>query len=202
LSNEDVWIYVGLHQTVSNLTPYTLFCFFLKLLRNGKVAGFEPPYLAFTFLLMFCEKNYIHYGTDHKTNVKIEGVQLDSRMPICMGDHKAKIHGGPNFICIELGKGITCTSNLVVRVILAQNLNNRWNQPITYALWLLSSVKWNYTTMEREALAMVYALHKFCHYFLNNRFVFYVDHTWHWPTSSTNHNFLAEYWNGYSCFWI
>jgi hypothetical protein len=83
---------------------------------------------------MFCEKNYIHYGTDHKTNVKIEGVQLDSRMPICMGDHKAKIHGGPNFICIELGKGITCTSNLVVRVILAQNLNNRWNQPITYAL--------------------------------------------------------------------
>jgi hypothetical protein len=30
--------------------------------------------------------------------------------------------------------------------------------------------------MEWEALAMVYALNKFHHYFLNNKCVFYVDH--------------------------
>ncbi len=33
-----------------------------------------------------------------------------------------------------------------------------------------------YTTIEREALAMVYALHKFKHYLLGNQFRFYVDH--------------------------
>jgi hypothetical protein len=32
-----------------------------------------------------------------------------------------------------------------------------------------------YTTIEREALAMVYAFHKFKHYLLGNQFVFYVD---------------------------
>jgi hypothetical protein len=30
--------------------------------------------------------------------------------------------------------------------------------------------------MKQEALAMVYALHKFFHSLLNNKFVFYVDH--------------------------
>jgi hypothetical protein len=29
---------------------------------------------------------------------------------------------------------------------------------------------------KKEALAMVYALHKFTHYLLNNVFTFYVDH--------------------------
>jgi len=34
----------------------------------------------------------------------------------------------------------------------------------------------NYTITQREVLAMVYALHKFRHYLLGNRFTFYVDH--------------------------
>ncbi len=45
-----------------------------------------------------------------------------------------------------------------------------------YAFRLLNLAKRNYTTIEREALAMVYALHKFRHYLLGNWFVFYVDH--------------------------
>jgi hypothetical protein len=45
-----------------------------------------------------------------------------------------------------------------------------------YASRLLNSVERNYTTTKREALAMVYALHKFKHYLVNNQFVFYVDH--------------------------
>jgi hypothetical protein len=39
-----------------------------------------------------------------------------------------------------------------------------------------NNIEQNYTTIEKEALAMVYALHKFCHYLLNNKFIFYVDH--------------------------
>jgi hypothetical protein len=46
-----------------------------------------------------------------------------------------------------------------------------------YASRLLNLAKRNYTITERESLAMVYALHKFRHYLLGNRFVFYVDHT-------------------------
>jgi len=45
-----------------------------------------------------------------------------------------------------------------------------------YASKLLNSDERNYTTTERETLAMVYALHKSIHYLLGNQFVFYVDH--------------------------
>jgi hypothetical protein len=45
-----------------------------------------------------------------------------------------------------------------------------------YASKLLNSSKKSYTTTKREALDMVYALHKFKHYLLGNWFVFFVDH--------------------------
>jgi hypothetical protein len=45
-----------------------------------------------------------------------------------------------------------------------------------YSSRLFNSVERNYTTTKREALTMVYALHKFRHYLLGNRFTFYVDH--------------------------
>jgi hypothetical protein len=45
-----------------------------------------------------------------------------------------------------------------------------------HASRLLNSVERNYTTTKREALTMVYALHKFRHYLVNNQFVSYVDH--------------------------
>jgi hypothetical protein len=47
---------------------------------------------------------------------------------------------------------------------------------VMYASRLLNSVQRNYTTIEKETLVMVYALHKFRHYLLGNWFVFYVDH--------------------------
>jgi hypothetical protein len=37
-----------------------------------------------------------------------------------------------------------------------------------YAFRLLNSVEINYTTINREALVIVYALHKFKHYLLGN----------------------------------
>jgi hypothetical protein len=45
-----------------------------------------------------------------------------------------------------------------------------------YSSRLFNSTKRNYTIIDREALAVVYALHKFRHYLLGNRFTFYVDH--------------------------
>jgi len=60
--------------------------------------------------------------------------------------------------------------------MLAQNPTGKCDQPIAYTFQLLNSVEKNYTTTEREALVMVYALHKYHHYLLGTKFVFYVDH--------------------------
>ena len=70
----------------------------------------------------------------------------------------------------------TDASNIAVGVMLAQNPTGKCDQPISYASRLLNSAERNYSTTEREALAMVYALNKYRHYLLGNKFVFYVDH--------------------------
>jgi hypothetical protein len=45
-----------------------------------------------------------------------------------------------------------------------------------YASRLLNKAEQNYSTTHKEALAMVFFLHKFKHYLMGNKFVFYVDH--------------------------
>jgi hypothetical protein len=67
-------------------------------------------------------------------------------------------------------------SLLVVGVMLSQNVTRKSDQPIVYASRLLNKVEQNYSATEREVLAMVFSLHKFEHYLLGNKFVFYVDH--------------------------
>ncbi len=67
-------------------------------------------------------------------------------------------------------------SQLVVGAMFAQNPTGKFDQSVMYTSKLLNSIERNYTTTEREALAMVYALQKIKHYLLGNQFVFYVDH--------------------------
>jgi hypothetical protein len=67
-------------------------------------------------------------------------------------------------------------SQLVVGAILAHNPTSKIGQPVMYSSKLLNYVEINYITIEREALAMVYALQKFKHYLLGNMFTLYVDH--------------------------
>ena len=50
------------------------------------------------------------------------------------------------------------------------------DHPITYASRKLSFAERNYTTTEREGLAMVYALQKFKHYLLGGHFKMFTDH--------------------------
>ena len=40
----------------------------------------------------------------------------------------------------------------------------------------MTSAKRNYGVIKREALDMIYALHKFMHYLLGNKVIFHVDH--------------------------
>jgi hypothetical protein len=48
--------------------------------------------------------------------------------------------------------------------------------PVAYASRQLNPAERNYSTTERECLAMVFSVKKFCHYLLANKVVFFVDH--------------------------
>ncbi len=60
--------------------------------------------------------------------------------------------------------------------MLAQNLINKYDQPIVYAFRLLNKVEQNYITIERKVLVMFYVLHKFKHFLLGNKFALYENH--------------------------
>jgi hypothetical protein len=55
-------------------------------------------------------------------------------------------------------------------------LIEKHDQLVVYASRLLNNVERNYNITKCETLAMVFDFHKFKHYFLGNRFVFYIDH--------------------------
>lgn len=57
-----------------------------------------------------------------------------------------------------------------------QELEKNLDFPVSYTSRQLNTAKKNYTTTEREGLAMIYALKKFRHYLLANKFIFFVDH--------------------------
>ena len=67
-------------------------------------------------------------------------------------------------------------SNVAMGCILSQKDKNNKDHPIYYASRQFIPAEKNYTTTEREALGMVYAVQKFRHYLLGYKFTFYVDH--------------------------
>jgi hypothetical protein len=95
-----------------------------------------------------------------------------------LGAHKVEIHGGTNFNTTKLGHGVLCSH--IYATLLAMgalhNITRKNDKPVMYVSKLLNSVEQNYSTIEREALTMVFALHKIRHYLLRNKCVFYVDH--------------------------
>jgi len=68
-------------------------------------------------------------------------------------------------------------SSIALGVILAQPSEGGIDHPIAFVSRKLSSVERNYTTIEREGLAMVYALQKFKHYLLGSHFKMFTDHS-------------------------
>ena len=63
------------------------------------------------------------------------------------------------------------------RIVLAQSGEGNIDHPISFASRKLSTAEKNYTTTEREGLAMVYALQKFRHYLLGSHFKMFTDHS-------------------------
>jgi hypothetical protein len=67
-------------------------------------------------------------------------------------------------------------SSITLGTILSQPREGDIDHPIAFTSRKLSTVENNYTTTEREGLAMVYELQKFRHYLLGSHFNMYTYH--------------------------
>jgi hypothetical protein len=68
-------------------------------------------------------------------------------------------------------------SSITVGAILPQPGEGNMDHPIYFSNRKLSQAERNYTTTEREGLAMIYALKNFRHYLLGSHFKFFTDHS-------------------------
>jgi hypothetical protein len=68
-------------------------------------------------------------------------------------------------------------SSISLGAVLAQPGEGEIDHPLDFSRRKLSTAEVNYTTTEREGLAMVYALQKFCHYLLGGHFKMFTDHS-------------------------
>ena len=68
-------------------------------------------------------------------------------------------------------------SSIALGIVLTQPGEGGIDHPIAYSSINLSTAEKNYTTTEREGLAMVYALQKFRHYLLGAPFKMFTDHS-------------------------
>lgn len=62
------------------------------------------------------------------------------------------------------------SSSIALGTVLVQQGEGEIDHPIAFSSRKLSTAEKNYTTTEREGLAMVYALHKYRHYLLGGNF--------------------------------
>ena len=67
-------------------------------------------------------------------------------------------------------------SDLCVGAVLGQRVEGK-DHVIAYASKTLDEAQRNYTTTEKEMLAVVFAIEKFCPYLVCNKVVVYTDHT-------------------------
>jgi hypothetical protein len=66
--------------------------------------------------------------------------------------------------------------SIALGVVLAQHRGGDIDHPLSFASRKLPIVEINYTSTEREWLAMVYAFQKFCHYLLGGHFKMFTSH--------------------------
>ena len=67
-------------------------------------------------------------------------------------------------------------SSIALGIVLAQSGEGNIDHPIAFSSRKFSTAEKNYTTIEREGLAMVYALQKFRQYLLGSHFKMFTDH--------------------------
>lgn len=85
----------------------------------------------------------------------------------------APILGYPNF---RLPFQLTCdASDIGISAILSQNIDNR-EVVISYASRTLNNAERNYSTTERECLAVIWGVEHYRHYLMGSKFTIFTDH--------------------------
>jgi hypothetical protein len=68
-------------------------------------------------------------------------------------------------------------SSIALGEVLAQTGEGDIDHPLVFSSKNISTTEINYTTAEREGLALVYALQKFRHFLLGGHFKMFIDHS-------------------------
>jgi hypothetical protein len=125
---------------------------------------------------MFCQEIFFSHGINHKVNEEDQTFYLDHRVSKSLGSYQVNIYVEapilipPNWQ-LEFYVHIDA-SLLAVVAMFAQNSIGKYDQLIVYASRLLNKVEHNYITTSKEVLTIVYALHKFIHFFVGKHIYF------------------------------
>jgi hypothetical protein len=122
-----------------------------------------------------CQGSYPFDGTPKEG----DEVHLDGSSAGSFRRTKEGSDYSPHSFSAGLGVGVPRhlgRSGWCLGAILWQYQEDRKEGPIYYASQQMNSAERNYTSTEREALAVVYACRKFRHYLLGYRVVFHTDH--------------------------
>nr|GEZ65755.1 reverse transcriptase domain-containing protein [Tanacetum cinerariifolium] len=115
----------------------------------------------------------------HPTTVKGYSIHLLRRLHQSFPDVKAKTNGSSNLDCpkLDLPFELMCdASDFAIGAVLGQRYEKHF-RPIHYASKTLTEAESNYTTMEKEMLAVVYAFEKFRSYLIMNKCIVYTNHS-------------------------
>nr|GFB46997.1 retrovirus-related Pol polyprotein from transposon 17.6 [Tanacetum cinerariifolium] len=115
------------------------------------------------------EKNYFMVKEGIVLGHKISKKELKSTKP----------KSNSNSNCSELGLALRAyvrRKRLCCRAVLGQRIEKHFRQ-INYASKTMNEAESNYTTTEKEMLAVVYAFEKFRSYLIMNKTTVYIDHS-------------------------
>nr|GEX86792.1 reverse transcriptase domain-containing protein [Tanacetum cinerariifolium]GEX86798.1 reverse transcriptase domain-containing protein [Tanacetum cinerariifolium] len=136
---------------------------------NNKWPGIDPEFCSHKILL---EEDYSpKVQSQRRVNPKIHDVikkevekLLDARLIYPISDSPWPFE-------------LMCdASDFAVGVVLRQRIKKHF-RPIHYASKTMTEAKSNYTTTEKEMLAVVYAFEKLCSYLIMNKNIVYTDHS-------------------------
>nr|GFA29551.1 reverse transcriptase domain-containing protein [Tanacetum cinerariifolium] len=115
-----------------------------------------------------------------KNGIEVDKAKVDviAKLPHLI-TVKEKTHGSSNLDCpkLDLPFELMCdASDFAIGAVLGQRHEKHF-KPIHYASKILTDVEFNYTTIEKEMLAVVYAFEKFRSYLIMNKSIVHTDHS-------------------------